>query len=243
MQGALIAIIVILCLVFVGSLFPIITVVDSGYRKGPKMSPLVAILYFVSLGGLIVGVSLYADGSDVLTQYTIESCKNDDTALVDLKFTDTCKTIGCTGNCMSPFPIGGVNCVRNILSQKDDSCNAYCFEYIKKYIAIKQYVLRDMNDRDKSIIVSVQSRPIYDKVEDAQKAVFPNIIGNIGYLDTKNDFTVIDKIVWENPSSYTEEKEAGIVFIYVFGALTLLCVSDILYWFHKNQDKLSYDSY
>lgn len=237
MLGTYIAILVLLCMGYIGSALGLFIYTDTKNRPHPNCIWMT--MYFVSYPLMIFGCGLYFSGFAHLYHYQVVNINNQ--TQFSLEISNVCKTVACYGDCLSPMPISGVSCIKNILSNnRDSSCTSYCHEYYKKYAAIKQYTLQNLDEPDKIIIVSVKTLPMYDRVEDVNASVFPNLLNSQGYLSRNTDETVYGTIRWDSPSSYATKKDFGYVFMIVFGFLTCIAIVYMIVWYINNRDKLNY---
>jgi hypothetical protein len=149
MLGLYIGIISLLCVLLVASILLICYIYSS------KVEPPIwwTVVYCICFTGLIVACGLYFAGITPMYHYEVTDINNE--TLTELKEINICRTFACYGDCFSSFPVG-LSCIVNPFSSNNHPmCTSYCYEYYKKYAAIKSYNLVNLDDKDKSITESI----------------------------------------------------------------------------------------
>lgn len=196
-------------------------------------------MYLFFLLGLTISCGLYFEVSDPIFHYKVVL----QNTTASLEVSNTCKTFRCQGDCMPPLENSDGICNKNnppIIP--NEACAINCYEYLKKYAAIKQYKLQNMDNLNRYITVSFKTKPIYDKPEDVTSAVFPNILNTDGYLSTDNSFDNFDqsdnfgKIQWVSLSSYTTEQYVRFLLVIFFAIATVTFLVLVLIRVVKNNN-------
>lgn len=223
MLGIYIGILVLLCFVTLGYAAFVIYLLDK-YRGRFIGSGVISILCALLI---LVSSGLIFAGDTPLYHYKVISADNVINTI--LEDSNQCQTYGCSGQCISSFAIGTA-CFADH-SKDHAQCTTTCMAYVKKYLAVKTFILQDSDDSNHQIMLKLKSSSLYDTVHAATQHIFPSIIGSCGWSEESTDFST-GNLRWEDKIAHDKEYNIGWIMMIIS---VILCVVATTQFYNKIQ--------